>query len=94
MFDWSITFGNVLTIGFSIASIIAIIVAMRTQLQFLEARMELMEREIRKLVEILVQQGRQDERLTAVDGRLLAQGARIDDLTRQINRLFRPNEEQ
>lgn len=94
MFDWTISLGNVLTIGFSIASIIAIIAAMRIQLRYLEARMELMEREIKKLVEILVQQGRQDERLTAVDGRLLAQGARIDDLTRQINRLFRPNEEQ
>lgn len=41
--------------------------------------------ELRKLSEVVILQGRHDERITAVQMTIAAQGKRLDDLTRRAN---------
>lgn len=88
MFDWSVNLGHLLTIGTFIITIAGFIMVMRDRVDAMSRRMVNMEIEMKKIVEVLVQQGRLDERMTAIDGRMLAQGQRIDDLTRKLDRFF------
>lgn len=44
-----------------------------------------MQQELRKLTEVLIVQGRQDERITAIDQRMVNQGKRLDDAIRRLN---------
>lgn len=46
----------------------------------------MLEHELHRLTDILIQQGRQEERMTAMDARLVNQGARLDDLTIRFNK--------
>ncbi len=85
MFDWSIGLGNILTIVVLGAGGIGFVYTLRGRVDGLSARILLMEKELTKMVEVLVQQGRHDERMAAMDLRLAAQGQRLDDLTRRFN---------
>lgn len=46
-----------------------------------------MEGELKKLVEILVNQGRQEERMNSLDSRMLVQGKRLDETIERFNRV-------
>lgn len=46
---------------------------------------QMMRQELKKLTEVLIVQGRQDERITAMDQRMVNQGKRLDDTVRRLN---------
>lgn len=84
---WQFNFGNLLTILSFLGGGILFIASTRQQLFSLSERATEMELELKKLVEILVNQGRQDERMLAMDQRMLAQGKRLDEFQERVNRV-------
>lgn len=92
MFDTSISLGNLLTIVTFLGGSFFFAGVVRSRVDALAIRLLTLEKSMEKIVEVLVIQGRQEERMNSIDGRLLAQGQRIDDLSRQVNRLFNPRE--
>lgn len=91
-FDFTINFGNVLTITSFLVGGLSFVFLMRNQVGLiakestdLREQMRAMQTELRKLTDIMIAQGRQDERITAMDQRMVGQGKRIDDLTRRVN---------
>lgn len=85
LFDYGITFGNLLTIFVLGAGGVGFVYTMRGRIDGLSARMLEIEREMHQLVTILIEQGKQDERLRSLDARVLAQGQRLDELTNRFN---------
>ncbi len=49
-------------------------------------RLANVEEEMKKIRDVMVSIARQEERMSAMDQRILAQGARIDELTKRISR--------
>lgn len=84
-FDWTVTIGNLLTIISFLVVGSGFIYAIRAKVDAVSTRLLVIEKEIHTLVDILIQQGRQDERMTAMDARIANQGARLDDITRRFN---------
>jgi len=91
VFDWTINFGHVLTIGAFIISAGGGIIALRGQVKQISVRMLAVESEMKKLVEILVGQARQEERIQAIDDRMIMHAQRMDEINRQVDRLFAPS---
>ncbi len=85
MFDWTIGLGNLLTLGMILSACVAFAYTNRGKIDSISQRLLFLEGEIKRLVDVLVQQGRQDERLGAVDARVVNQGARLDELTERFN---------
>lgn len=73
--NWSIDLGNLMAIASFLLTGIGFAYTIRESVKALLIRVGLLEHEIKKLSEILVALGRQDERLNAMD-------RRIDDLRR------------
>lgn len=71
-------------------ALIWIVSSIRGDTKALAKDIEDMKTTMKQLVEVLIVQGRQEERQNSADGRLTAQGQRIDDLTRKIDRFFEP----
>lgn len=90
--DPTINVGNIITLVVTLGSIAVIVGMLRGKVDALGERMLALEKNMTTLVQVLVDQGRQEEKMLAMDGRMLAQGARIDDLTRQVNRFYNPKE--
>lgn len=87
MFDWQVSLGNVLTIAAFILGGLAFVWTMKSQIDSLGNRTQAMEGELKKLVEVLINQGRQEERMNAIDHRILAQGERLDTAIDRLNRI-------
>lgn len=85
LFDWTVSIGNLLALGGFLISGIGFVYTMRGRLDGLSERLLELEREFQKLLDVLIAQGRQEERLIAIDQRVLTQGQRIDDLIRRVN---------
>ena len=83
---WAINVGNALTILVLGAGGIGFVYTMRGRIDALSERVLNVEMQLVKMVEILVQQGRHSERLTAIDQRIQSQGQRLDALTNRFNR--------
>lgn len=88
-----INVGNILTIvAFCVGGLVFIytlrarVDVMNSGVENLAKRVLGMEQQLVRLVDVLVEQGRQAERIAATDQRLLAQGGRIDELERRVNR--------
>lgn len=88
MFDWSINFGNALTVLSFLIGGIVFVVTVRGRVDTLSARMLAVEGEVQKLVTVLIQQGRHDERMSALDNRVAAQGERLDKTIERLNRFI------
>ncbi len=86
MFDWSVNLGNALTIVSFIGGGIIFVVTMRGRVDALTGRISFVEQELRKLLEVLIEQGRHTERMAAMDMRIQAQGQRLDALANRVNR--------
>ena len=86
MFDWSINFGNALTVLSFLVGGIYFVVKVRGKVDVLSLRMLAVEAEVQKLVTVLIQQGRHDERMGALDNRVAAQGERLDKTIERLNR--------
>lgn len=85
MFDWTVNIGHILTIISFLVMGMGIVFTMRGRIDVLTERLEILEDGIKSLITILIQQGKQEERMTAMDQRMVNQGARLDDLTRRYN---------
>lgn len=83
---WQFNVGNLLTILSFLGGGALFIASTRQQLFSLSERSTAMESELKKLVEVLINQGRQDERLLAMDQRMLAEGKRLDDFQERFNK--------
>lgn len=90
IFDPTISFGNILTLIVTGGSVAVIVGMIRGKVDSIGERMEAVEKNMERLVTVLIDQGRQEEKILAIDGRILAQGQRLDDLSRQLNRFFEP----
>ena len=96
IFDLTINLGNILTIAAFLGGGIYFILAMRSKIDAQSMRMENMERdftqmsaetqhEVRKITEVIILQGRHDERITALSMTQINQGKRLDDTIRRMN---------
>lgn len=94
MFDWTINLGHILTILALIGAVVVPAITIKNRVDAISVRIHSLDEEMKKLVDILVQQGRQEERMDGMDGRMLAQGMRIDDLIRKVDRFFVPSSDQ
>lgn len=86
MFDWSVNLGNALTIASFIGGGIIFVTTIRGRVDALNGRIIFVEQELRKLLEVLIEQGRHSERMSAMDMRIQSQGQRLDSLTNRVNR--------
>ena len=96
IFDLTINLGNILTIAAFLGGGIYFILTMRSKIDAQSMRMENMERdftqmsaetqhEVRKITEVIILQGRHDERITALSMTQINQGKRLDDTIRRMN---------
>ena len=96
MFDLTINLGNILTIAAFLGGGVYFILTMRSKIDAQSMKMENMERdftqmsaetqhEVRKITEVIVLQGRHDERITALSMSQINQGQRLDDTIRRMN---------
>ena len=83
---WSFNIGHLITIVSFLGGGLIFIGSTKTQLSDLSKRAEALEKELIKLVEVLINQGRHEERLNAFDQRLCGQGRRIEELESRFNR--------
>jgi len=83
--DWSINVGHFLTMFVIVAGGAGFVYALRGRLDVVSSRLLNVEEDLKQLVQVLVKQGRQDERIDAMDQRSVSQGKRIDDLTTRVN---------
>ncbi len=95
-FDLTINLGNILTIISFIAGGLLFILSMQRRIDAQSIRMNNMEQdltqvnaetqqEVRKLTDVIVLQGRHDERITALQMTQINQGKRLDDTIRRMN---------
>ena len=71
-FDLTVNLGNLLTILSFLVIGISIAASIRSQVTTMAIRLLSLETEIKKLSEVLIALGRQDERLNALDDRLIS----------------------
>lgn len=86
MFNWNIDVGNMLTIAAFLIGGIFFVAKVRGRVDTLSTRMLAVEGEVKQLVTVLIQQGRHEERMGAMDSRLAAQGLRLDQTIDRLNR--------
>ena len=85
-FDTTINLGNILTIISFLGGGIAFVVAIKSRVDAQSERLRGVEDEVKQLSQIMIMQGRHDERLTAMDMRVVSQGRRLDDTIHRMNR--------
>jgi len=85
LFDWTINLGHVLTMASFIIVGTGIVYTMRSRIEGMSSRLGALELDIKSLITILIQQGKHEERMTAMDARLANQGVRLDDIIRRFN---------
>lgn len=85
LFDWTINLGHVLTILSFIMVGTGIVYTMRGRIESMASRLGTLELDIKSLITILIQQGKHEERMTAMDARVANQGGRLDELTKRFN---------
>jgi hypothetical protein len=90
MFDLTVNLGNVLTIIAFLTGGLGFVYTVRGKVEAIAFRLLSFENEIRRLTDILVVQGRQEERMNAMDARLASQGTRLDDVTARFNKRTDP----
>lgn len=86
MFDWTVNLGNALTIVSFIGGGIIFVVTIRGRVDALTGRISFVEQELKKLLEVLIEQTRHSERMTAMSARMLALEQRHDQLAERVNR--------
>ena len=84
---WDFNIGNFLTIIAFIVGGLGFVYTMKGQVEQISSRMINVETELKKLVEVLIEQGRHSERLTAIDARLNVISERIQSLDSDVKKL-------
>lgn len=82
--DWSLTFGNFLTIIVVIVGGTGFVYTIRGRVDGLSERMLSIENQMKQLVEVLIKQGRHDERMNAQQQQINSVQQRIDNLSETV----------
>lgn len=85
MLEWTFSLGNALTIMSFLVGGSGLVYTIRGRVDAISVRLFSLENELKRMVDILVEQGRHAERMNAMDSRIANQGARLDDLTNRFN---------
>lgn len=85
MFDWTVNLGNLLTIASMFVVGLGYLYTMKDKIESMSARLLVLEGELKKLIDVLIQQGKHEERMLAMDARMVNQGQRLDDLIKRFN---------
>jgi hypothetical protein len=83
----TINLGNVLTILTFIAGGLGFVYTIRADVKVTSLRLAAVEQELAQLRNVVVQIARQEERMNAMDQRMLFQGKRIDDYFNRVYNL-------
>lgn len=90
--ETTINIGHIVTFITAVAGAIGVFFALRSRVDLLgqgfntmAQRLTDVELNIKQLIQVLINQASQDERLKAMDQRLSLQGSRIDELSRRLN---------
>lgn len=86
MFDWTVNLGNLISIVSMFVIGIGFLYTMKNRIDSMANRLIVLEEDLKKLIDVLIQQGRQEERIDALDKRMIAQGIRLDSLTDRFNK--------
>ncbi len=86
----SFTLGNAVTIVSFIVGGIMFVNTIRKDVSYQGERLTNIEDEMKKMREVIIAIARQEERMSAMDQRMLSQGARIDDVIRRLDRSREP----
>ena len=86
----SFNLGNVITIISFIVGGIMFVNTIRKDVSYQGERLTNIEDEMKKMRDVMVSIARQEERMSAMDQRMLSQGARIDDVIRRLDRSREP----
>jgi Flp pilus assembly protein TadB len=73
-----INFGNLLTIFTFLSGMVAFAYTIKTDVRVQSVRLEAIEDELSELRKVVVTMARQEERINAMDMRMLEQGKRVD----------------
>lgn len=85
MFDWTVNLGNLLTIATLFVVGLGYLYTMKDKIDSMSARLLVLEGELKKLIDVLIQQGKHEERMLAMDARMVSQGQRLDDMIKRFN---------
>lgn len=84
---WDFNIGNFLTILAFITGGLGFVYTIKGQVESITHRMLEVETELKKLVEVLIEQGRHSERLNAIDARLNVISERIATLDGDLRKV-------
>ena len=91
MIEQSITIGNIIEILVIAGGGISVFATMRTTVGAINTKVDEIQKEVKKLGDILIQQARIEERVTNLDRRVTLQDTLIDGLRRGEGRILPPN---
>lgn len=81
MADWiGNNIGAIVTVALAVIGLVASIAKM-------SLRLASVEEQLKRLVDVLVEQGKHTERMASIEQRIAAQGVRLDELTNRFNRV-------
>lgn len=81
---WNFNIGQVITIVFVILGGVGFVYTIRGRVDALSERMLSVERNMERLVTILIEQGRQNEQITYLREQITLTGKRVDQLTDKV----------
>jgi Tfp pilus assembly protein PilN len=97
-FDFSVNLGSVLTIASFIVAVTVYIVTGRSATNVLNTRLAMIDgqmgdtkTELKKITEILITQTAHTGRMILMEERQLAEGKRMDEMARRMNKLVEDN---
>jgi hypothetical protein len=79
--------GNLLTIITFIIGGLGFVYTIRADVKVTSVRLSAVEKELSELRRVVVDIARQEERLNAIDQRMIMQGQRLDDTNRKVDKL-------
>jgi hypothetical protein len=79
--------GNLLTIITFIIGGLGFVYTIRADVKITSVRLSAVEKELSELRRVVVDIARQEERLNAIDQRMIMQGQRLDDTNRKVDKL-------
>lgn len=87
MIDWTVNLGNLIGLAVVVLGGARFVYSLRSKVDELGKDIIAMQEQLRRMVDVLIEQGRHAERLSAIDSRINSLVARIDELTNRFNRV-------
>lgn len=81
---WNVSLGNLLTMLVMIIGGVGFVYTIRGRVDMLSKRMLAVEENMKQLVQVLIEQGRHEERMIAMQTQINQQGKRLDDTSERL----------